>query len=122
MNRSRRDSTGRGWAIVVALCVAAASLAACADGDRGGDARAAPSLPPIVTTGPPTTSAPTTTVITPYAVREGDTLSAIASAHSVTVDAVLAANPEIASADDIHEGQVINVPSPAPITSPTVEQ
>jgi LysM repeat protein len=104
----------------VAVTVAGSAVAACSDG--GGDAIAPGTLPPIATTGPPTTVAPTTTVITPFEVRSGDTLGAIAAAHSVTVDAVLAANPEIASADDIHEGQIIQIPAPTQVTSPTVDR
>jgi LysM repeat protein len=103
------------------VSLAAALLAACGD-DGGGESSPAPTLPPIATTGPPTTLAPTTTIVTRYEVRQGDTLSAIATSHSVPVDAVLAANPEIASADDIHEGQIIQIPAPSPVTSTTVDQ
>jgi LysM repeat protein len=111
----------RAPATAVAVTLATAFLAACAD-DGGSDSNPAPTLPPIATTGPPTTLAPTATVVTPYEVRRGDTLGAIATAHSVTVDAVLATNPEIASADDIHEGQVIQIPAPSAVTSTTVDQ
>jgi phage tail protein X len=111
----------RAPATVVAVSLATSLFAACGD-DGGGESSAAPTLPPIGTTGPPTTLAPTTTIVTPYEVRQGDTLSAIATAHSVPVDAVLAANPEIASADDIHEGQIIQVPAPSRVTSTAVDQ
>lgn len=121
MSDAGRCGHRRAPAAVVAVTLVSALVAACAD-EGGGDSTSAPRLPSIATTGPSTTLAPTATVVTPYEVREGDTLSAIATAHSVTVDAVLTANPEIASADDIHAGQVIQIPPPPPVTSTTVEQ
>ena len=121
MNGVGPQDIRRAPATVLAVTLAAAVLAACGD-DGGSESSPAPTLPPVVTTGPPTTLAPTTTVVTPYEVRQGDTLSAIATAHSVPVDAVLAANPEIATADDIHEGQIIQIPAPLPVTSTAVDQ
>jgi len=106
---------------IVTLTIGLVAAAACSNGG-GGESTAPGTLPPIATTAPPTTGAPSTTVATRYEVRAGDTLSAIADAHSVTVDAVLAANPEIASADDIHDGQFIQIPAPASVTSLTVDQ
>ncbi|MFC4728142.1 glycoside hydrolase family protein [Coralloluteibacterium thermophilus] len=47
-----------------------------------------------------------------YTVRPGDTLSGIAAAHGVTLQALLAANPEIANPDLIQVGQVIRIPAP----------
>lgn len=90
-------------------------VAGCADDS---EPAVTPTLPPIATTASPSTAAPATTVVQPYEVREGDTLSAIAAAHGVSVDEVLAANPDVASADDIHAGQVLQIPVPATTTAP----
>ena len=46
-----------------------------------------------------------------YVVQWGDTLAKIASAHGVTVNDLLAANPNIWSASVIYAGQVIYVPA-----------
>lgn len=43
--------------------------------------------------------------------ERGDTLSAIADRHGVTLDALVAANPQIANPDRIHIGQRIHLPS-----------
>jgi len=46
-----------------------------------------------------------------YVIQPGDTLSAVAVAHNVTLDALVAANPEI-NPDVISVGQVIKLPEP----------
>jgi LysM repeat protein len=61
-----------------------------------------------------------------YTVRAGDNLADIAYKHGVTVDALLARN-NIANANIIHTGQVINLPSgasaqPAPPNPPVAPQ
>ena len=48
-----------------------------------------------------------------YVVQWGDTLAKIAAAHGVTVNDLLAANPNIWSASVIYAGQVIYVPAAA---------
>ena len=45
-----------------------------------------------------------------YTVRRGDTLSAIASLHGVSLAALEAANPQIRNPNLIYVGQVIRVP------------
>lgn len=47
-----------------------------------------------------------------YTVRPGDRLSTIAGRFGITVDAILAANPQITDANAIFSGQVIQLPHP----------
>lgn len=49
-----------------------------------------------------------------YVVKSGDTLSAIASRHNTTVQAILAANPQIKNPNAISVGQQIKLPSSTP--------
>jgi GH24 family phage-related lysozyme (muramidase) len=46
-----------------------------------------------------------------YTVQSGDTLSEIARAQGVSLDALIAANPKLADPDLIFEGQQINLPA-----------
>lgn len=62
-----------------------------------------PTVAPTVTPCPPT----------PYTVQKGDTLGKIAAANKVTVEMILAINPEITNPDVISVGQVIMIPCPA---------
>jgi LysM domain. len=48
-----------------------------------------------------------------YTVRPGDRLSTIAGRFGITVDAILAANPQITDPNAIFSGQVIRLPHPA---------
>ena len=105
------------------------------NGERGGQARAAcyeaflrgnapdflaylatvvggtaPTTPTTPTPQQPT-SPPTSTTV--YTVVAGDTLSAIAVRHGVTVSAILAINPNITDPNRINIGQRINIPSQA---------
>jgi nucleoid-associated protein YgaU len=48
-----------------------------------------------------------------YAVRSGDTLTTVAGRFSITVDAILAANPSISNPSSIVSGQVLHLPHPA---------
>jgi phage tail protein X len=48
-----------------------------------------------------------------YTIRAGDTLSAIASRFSISVAAILAANPSITDPSTIVSGSVIRLPHPA---------
>ena len=45
-----------------------------------------------------------------YTVRPGDTLSEIAERFGVSLDALIAANPQITDPDRIFPGQVIVIP------------
>jgi LysM repeat protein len=55
---------------------------------------------------------------TTYTVQPGDTLSGIAEAFGVTLDELLAVNPQITNPDLIFVGQVINIPGEAPPPTP----
>lgn len=60
---------------------------------------------------PTPTPAPTPTV---YTVQAGDTLSKIAVDHGVTIEDILAANPDIENPNQIVLGQRITIPAPSP--------
>ena len=49
-----------------------------------------------------------------YTVVKDDNLSVIAASHHVTLDELIAANPQITSPNLIYPGQVINIPAPNP--------
>lgn len=49
-----------------------------------------------------------------YEIRAGDRLSTIAGRFGLTLEAVLAANPEITDANAIRSGQLIRLPHPTP--------
>ena len=53
-----------------------------------------------------------------YVVRGGDSLSRIAATHGVKTSDLLAANPQVKSADKIFVGQKLNLPAGAVSTSP----
>ena len=65
----------------------------------------------------PTPSAEPTAAATPapsprpYKIKSGDTLAKIARKNGITVDDILAANPEISDANDIQVGQFIVIPA-----------
>lgn len=48
-----------------------------------------------------------------YVVRAGDTMSAIAAAHNMSLTALEAANPQVTNPDLIHPGETLNVAGPA---------
>ncbi|HRI71115.1 MAG TPA: N-acetylmuramidase domain-containing protein [Polyangium sp.] len=56
-----------------------------------------------------------------YVVKSGDTLAAIASRHDTTVQAILAANPQIKNPNQIFVGQQIKIPTATP-TAPAPQQ
>jgi LysM repeat protein len=73
---------------------------------------------------PTPTSTPTGTTTT-YVVQPGDTLTRIAQRFGTTVQAILAANPQITNPNLIYAGQVIEIPggqavtpTPTPTTTP----
>lgn len=47
----------------------------------------------------------------PYLVKEGDTLAAIAVAHGLTVNGLLALNPDLADVAVVYVGEILQVPS-----------
>ena len=48
-----------------------------------------------------------------YTIKHGDTLSKIATAHGITIEQLLAANPTIKNPNKISEGQHITLPPPS---------
>lgn len=48
---------------------------------------------------------------TPYTVQRGDTLSAIAARHGVSLNALIAANPQISNPNLIFPGQSVTIPA-----------
>lgn len=54
-----------------------------------------------------------------YTIRQGDTLNSIAARHNTTLQAILAANPQITNPDMIRPGQTIFIPVPG-TTYPTL--
>lgn len=54
-----------------------------------------------------------------YTVRSGDTLSGIAAAHGVSVQALEAANPQILHPDLIRAGQVVHIPAAGAHAAPS---
>ena len=76
-----------------------------------------PSATPSPTPRPSRSIAPTPTPApTPstYVIKAGDTLSNIATEHGLTLDQLLAANPDINDPNKIAEGQQIIIPTPTP--------
>lgn len=73
------------------------------------------SQPTVYTPGVAPTTAPTATPCPPteYTVKAGDTLTTIAAANRVTVQMILAINPQITNPDVLEVGQVIKIPCPA---------
>lgn len=54
-----------------------------------------------------------------YTIRASDTLLSIARKFGVTVDQILAANPQIVNPNIIFVGQIICIPAGAPMPTPT---
>ena len=89
------------------VAVAAIAVAGCSRDDQpeGG-----PSLPPIVTSSTSSTSiAAATTLPQYYEVKRGDTLTLIAAAYSIPVQALMNAN-QLTNPDDIAAGQFLIIP------------
>ena len=89
------------------VAVAAIAVAGCSRDDQpeGG-----PSLPPIVTSSTSsTTIAAATTLPQYYEVKRGDTLTLIAAAYSIPVQALMNAN-QLTNPDDIAAGQFLIIP------------
>jgi hypothetical protein len=59
---------------------------------------------------PTAVPAPTALV---YTIKKNETLSKIATAHGITLDELLAANPQIKNPNKITEGQQITIPAPS---------
>ncbi len=81
-------------------------------GGSGGSsgASASPSVP--VATDSPTPEIPAEPTPTVYVVKAGDSLGKIANKFDLTIDQVMAANPEIKNPNKISVGQEIIIPVP----------
>ncbi len=80
-------------------------------GNKSGPGGASPSaaVAPSVSTEP--TTAPAATPIL-YTIKKNETLSKIATAHGITLQQLLDANPAIKNPNKIVEGQQITIPTP----------
>ena len=120
-------------AVVVALAVASAILSHAGPAPSQSGALYTPSATPSPSpspqrtlTPPPTrTSAPATgtprpnTTFTPYRVEAGESLRIIATRFKVTIDAILAANPNITDPSYVQAGDTILIPPPGWVPSPS---
>lgn len=73
--------------------------------------------------GPSTSHAPTEPpAATPivYTIKKNDTLLQVAKAHGITIEQLLAANPQIKNANKISEGQQITIPTPSAAPPDTI--
>ena len=80
-------------------------------GDDEPGASPSPSLRPSQSLAPAASVAPTPVA---YVIKQGDTLSKVAVAHGISLEELLAANPDIKDANKIKEGQQITIPAPSP--------
>jgi len=113
----------RWWLRVTIVPVAGAVALAACGGDGESAVGAGPTLPPIVTTSTTTTTvAPATTIPEYYRIQRHDTLTKIAAAFGVPVQAIMDLNG-ITNPDSIQAGQIIALPSAAIVATelpPTV--
>jgi LysM repeat protein len=87
--------------------VAAIGIAGCSNDD---DPQGGPTLPPIATSSTTSTTVATATTLPQYyEVRRGDTLTLIAAAYSIPVQALMEAN-QLTNPDDIQAGQFLVIP------------
>jgi LysM repeat protein len=72
-------------------------------------------MPVVTGSSSPSSTTPTasTGANSTYTIRSGDTLSSVADAHSVSLQTLLDANPQISDPDRIHVGQVVNLTTSA---------
>ncbi|MFL5758007.1 MAG: LysM peptidoglycan-binding domain-containing protein [Chloroflexota bacterium] len=88
------------------------------NGDSGGDgnggAAASPSESAAVATATPAPTAPPKPTPQTYTIATGDTLSRVAKRFGVTLEALLAANPQIKNPDRLGIGDVLVIPSASP--------
>lgn len=108
---------GFGALLVAALAVFLIPLLLFRPGGDNAGTSGVPTPSPSVTasesTAPTQTPAPSADT---YTVKPGDTLSTIAKRLGVTLDELLAANPQIKDPNKIGLGDQINIPSKAPTT------
>lgn len=79
-----------------------------------------PTLTPTITLTPPPSETPTPSGPVTYIVESGDTLFSIAEQFGISIDQLLAYNPEITDPNNIPIGSQIIIPAAdAPLPSPT---
>jgi LysM repeat protein len=89
------------------VVVTALVLAGCGDDE---DPAGGPSLPPMLTSSTTSTSVATATTLPQYyEVQRGDTLTLIAAAYGIPVQALMRAN-RLTDPDDIQAGQFLTIP------------
>jgi len=86
-------------------------------GNGPGLGGATPSPSPAITAAPSPTATPLPTPQV-YVVAKGDTMSRIAKQFGVTIDEILAVNPQITNPDKIAIGDEITIPVAAPTSLP----
>ena len=86
-------------------------------GNGPGLGGATPSPSPVITAEPSPTPTPLPTPQV-YMVAKGDTMSRIAKRFGVTIDEIMAANPQIKDPDKITIGDEITIPVAAPTSLP----
>jgi LysM repeat protein len=79
--------------------------------DNGPTGSPSPTPRPSRSLAPTPTPAPTPTV---YIIKKGDFLNKIAAAHGISLEELMAANPDIKDPNKIVEGQRIIIPPQAP--------
>ena len=96
-----------GSSLRLVVAVAAIAMAGCSKDD---DPEGGPTLPPIATSSTTSTTPVTATTLPEYyEVRRGDTLTLIAAAYSIPVQALMDAN-QLTDPDDIAAGQFLVIP------------
>ena len=91
----------------VVAAVAVVGIAACSNDD---DPQSGPTLPPIATSSTTSTTVATATTLPQYyEVKRGDTLTLIAAAYAIPVQALMDAN-QVTNPDDIQAGQFLVIP------------
>jgi hypothetical protein len=88
-------------------------------GTASPDGSAGSSLRPAASTSHVPTEPPAATPIV-YTIKKNETLSKIATTHGITLEELLAANPQIKNPNKISEGQQITIPTPSAAPPDTI--
>jgi LysM repeat protein len=92
--------------LALVAVIAVLGLTSCSDEPTG----SGPSLPPILTSSTTATTVVTATTLPQYyEVQRGDTLTLIAAAYQIPVQALMDAN-QLTNPDDIFAGQFLAIP------------
>ena len=104
--KDRSDQRRRAWRAGLCVLSAGGVFVACGTTDEA----SRQTLPPLETTTTTTTTTTTIPIERFYTVQRGDILAVIAADRGVTVEAIVDLN-ELASADAIQAGQVLEIPA-----------